>query len=986
MKRLPILILLFLSVGAALAQPAGRKELTEAANKYLRNYKVDNYVPVGRMQADSVLADDEERELRVYTNENFYSQPFTPESVKRIRKELIRQFPAPYNTYKLFVFDGKGQTIEELIPNVFREGDEDSSRLWGGISFSGIPWVTNLSRPYAPSHGLSGRHLFVWPSHGRYNKYGKWAWQRPYLFCTTEDLLTQSFVYPFLFPMLENAGAIVCCPRERDVQSAEAVVDNDANGRQGSYEEQSQTDCAWSTAPDSAFALPAGLLLDSIQPFRLGTARIVPATTRRTRLATATWTPRIPKAGRYAVYVSYPSRPNSVQDARYAVYHKGGRTLFRVNQQMGGGTWVYLGTFDFDEGSNRHGRVVLTNQSDYRGVVGADGVRFGGGTGQSERGEAGTSGLPRFLEAARYHTQWCGLPDTLYNTEGGLNDYTDDLRCRSNMLNLLGGGSPYMPHLQGRGVPFEMSLALHTDAGIRPDRSVYGTLAICTTADAEGVRQYGSGLSRAASADLGSILLASVTGDLSARLGTSWTRRELWDRNYSETRSPAVPSAILEMLSHQNYTDMKYAHDPEFKFLMARAVYKAVLRFVSHEHGEKRPAVQPLPVGNFAALLTDDGSAVELSWTPTLDSLEKSARPTAYVVYTKQDGGSFDNGRLVEGRTAITLPLSEGVQYSFKVTAVNQGGESFPSETLSAYKAPGEKNRLLIINGFRRVSGPARVETPDSLGFDLRKDIGVPYLYTTAFAGRQKGFDPRTAGSEGPGSLGYCGQELEGLTIAGNTFDYPETHGRAIAATPGHSYSSCSREAAVNGSVRLSSYAMVDYIAGLEKDAPQNLRPYKAFPKQMRDILGKYLEGGGSLLISGAYIASDMQLPAERQFTEGILKYRYAGTDTIPAASLGPDSISASPGYDNTVRGLNLRIPLRRTLSADHYFLQAPDALLPADPGAFTAFAYSSGLSAGIAYKGPAYRVIATGFPFECISDETIRKQAMGALIRFLTQ
>ena len=38
--------------------------------------------------------------------------------------------------------------------------------------------------------------------------------------------------------------------------------------------------------------------------------------------------------------------PGSVSDAKYLVFHKGGVTEFLVNQQIGGGTWVYLGTLN----------------------------------------------------------------------------------------------------------------------------------------------------------------------------------------------------------------------------------------------------------------------------------------------------------------------------------------------------------------------------------------------------------------------------------------------------------------------------------------------------------------------------------------------------------------------------------------------------------------------------------------------------------------
>ena len=51
----------------------------------------------------------------------------------------------------------------------------------------------------------------------------------PRLFCTTEDLFTQSFIIPYLIPMLENAGANVFTPRERDTQKQEVIVDNDGN-------------------------------------------------------------------------------------------------------------------------------------------------------------------------------------------------------------------------------------------------------------------------------------------------------------------------------------------------------------------------------------------------------------------------------------------------------------------------------------------------------------------------------------------------------------------------------------------------------------------------------------------------------------------------------------------------------------------------------------------------------------------------------------
>lgn len=970
--RIKTLLLFFLISIHGRTQTANPADVVK---DYFSTYTTSGYRPASSMGLDSLITDEELHEIRIYANESFCSQPLTSQNVKHIYQTLQRILPTPYNTYHLAVISRKGTLIEDLIPNLLRDKSADTSRLWGNTKYNGYPWVQNLSKPYQITRGLQNRHLFIWASHGRYFAGNIWKWQRPYLFCTTEDMFTQSFVYPFLFPMLENAGAIVGTPRERDYQTHEAIVDNDSPDRHGFYAETVQGDATWNASPDSSgFATPAQLLVDSVQPFRNGTFRYANATTRHTGLSTATWTPRIPQSGSYAVYVSYATRPNSVPDALYTVYHKGGRTQFRVNQQMGGGTWLYLGTFQFDAGCSQQGRVTLSNHSDHRGIVTADAVRFGGGVGQTERGTAGTSGLPRYLEAARYYAQWAGVPDTLFNTELGANDYADDLRARGHMLNYLGGGSVYQPQLTGLRVPFELSLALHSDAGYRTDKSIYGSLSICTSQDGEGNTFYTSGLSRLASRDFSALLLNNLTADLSSTFGTTWARRENWDRNYAETRMPGVPSAILEMLSHQNFLDMKYGHDPIFKFTLARSVYKSVLRFVSYEHGVKDCAVQPLPVHCFAASVTDDGTKVRLSWLPRTDSLESSAIPTGYIVYTKTDGGDFDNGTAVGNVNECLVNITPHTLYAFKVTAINDGGESFPSETLSAYYSPESSHKVLIVNGFNRLSGPACIETCDSLGFDLGRDIGVPYISTTAFSGRQQNFNPLATGITGPDGHGYSGQELMGHSIAGNTFDYPCCHGLSIAAVDGrYTFSSASSEAFSQPTFAAENYSVIDYIAGLQADFPYNLRHYQTFPPAVRKKLTDYLNNGGALLVSGSFIGSDnFNRKAERHFTEQVLKFKYDGT--------------AHADSTDFVNGLNMQFNIYRSPSSDHYAAQSPDAILPADAQAFSAFAYGGGQGAGVAYKGNSYSVISMGFPFECISDTAVRHAAMKAMLQFLTE
>ena len=310
--------------------------------------------------------------------------------------------------------------------------------------------------------------------------------------------------------------------------------------------------------------------------------------------------------------------------------------------------------------------------------------------------------------------------------------------------------------------------------------------------------------------------------------------------------------------------------------------------------------------------------------------------------------------------------------YSFKVTAANRGGESFPSEILSAYKAKREREKVLIINGFDRISGPAVINTPDKAGFDLEQDPGVPYLSNFSFCGVQSGFDRTQAGKEGKGSLGHSSSELEGMKIAGNTFDYPFIHGKAIQATGKYSFVSCSDEAVENGIVTLEDYPIVDYILGLEKEDASTKAYYKTFSSAMQRIISSYCQSGGNILVSGAYVGSDMNgTQGNREFTQRVLKYGYQG-------SL-PDKKS------NRINGLGRTISIPRLPNENNYAIPAPDCIVPVD-SAFPVFTYAPGnQSAGIAYKGN-YRTFVLGFPFESILSEADRAIVMAGILGFFTQ
>lgn len=908
------------------------------------------------------VVDNKNHTVTITLGEEFAQQDITEKLVNKTYKKIKKSLPRQYNKHKLIVM-ANGMPIEDYIPG--RKSDNEYDSYWDGIDYKGKPWVSNISKPNNISLGLSNRHIALWASHGRYydQKKGFWKWQRPNLFCTTEDLFTQTIVVPYLIPMLENAGATVFTPRERDWQTKEIIVDNDkgVSGEGSWYGEHTEKE-PWTDTGERGFGFRNGILRDGENPFTMGTARMI-RTTKKEDKAIAIWQPNFKEEGRYAVYVSYQTMPKSVDDAHYIVRHKGQETHFIVNQKMGGGTWVYLGTFDFDKGENPFNCVALTNQSKRKGVVTADAVRFGGGMGNIERG-GDISHMPRCLEAARYYAQWAGAPYSIYGNKTGTDDYAEDINTRSLMTNWLAGGSPYVPTKEGKKVPIELSLAVHSDAGYERDgKSLVGSLAICTTSFNDG--RLNSGISRFASQDFIEALRSNVTRDLSKKY-KRWNWRYLWDRNYSETRLPEVPSAIIETLSHQNFPDMKLGQDPNFKFTMARSIYKTILRYVSQMH--RRPCiVQPLQPHLFKATLTGDNK-VRLSWKAQDDELEPTAVPTSYNIYVAAGSGGFDNGTNVRG-TSYTMELEPGVMYRFKVTAVNRGGESFPTSTLSAYYQPGATKTAMVINGFSRLSAPAVRDNIHEQGFDIEEDAGVSYGLTAGWSGKQQCFNKSTMGSTEPNGLGYSGNEMAGNFVMGNTFDYVYTHADAIAATKKYNVVSCTSETVESGIVDLINYDVVDLALGLQKYDENSTVFYKSIPSMLRNKLSAYVLGHGKLIASGAYIGSDLQHDDERVWLESTLKVAYGG-------AIHTDTISG-------INGMGTEFDFYRQLNPTHYAATKCDVLMPVST-AFCPLQYANGMSAGVAYRGNDNATFTMAFPFECIIDRNKRLSIMNGILKFL--
>lgn len=975
----------------------------------------------------------------VHFNLFLSEQPLRKNDIDAIYELVRKHFPEKYKAHAdNFAIYSDGNKIEKLYSRAFPDTFNAEQVKVGKASESDFvkhsqqrsraPMTRNLSKAKQPTAGLQGRHIALWQSHGYYYEQSleRWEWQRSRLMTTVEDMYTQSYVLPFLVPMLENAGATVLLPRERDLQRNMLIVDN---GTQYYFEVEGKN--SWRSSQAPGFA-DRETLTEGDNPFKSGSARVVSCTLDNSELSTAFWRANVPQNGEYAVYVSYPEDKSANSNAYYWVRHNGGATRFEVNQQMCAGTWVYLGTFGFSSDSTSHG-VLLTNFGPPEKVVGADAVRFGAGMGNVARkpaetdedgkpiereykAEATTSGLPRFAEGARYYLQFAGMDENVYSPSMNQDDYRDDYRSRAEWVNALLGGTYRIPGSKGYNVPVDLALAFHSDAGLSMTDSIVGTLGIYTETSERSVK-YKNGADRIIARELVDIVQSQVVHDIKATYEPKWSRREIYSRNYYESRVPEIPTMLLELLSHQNFADMRLGLDPSFRFIASRAVYKGILKYLSYINNEDY-VVQPLPVKDFA--ISVNGNAANLEWQPRMDRLEDSSDPTGYIVYTRitdpaavtyngsepADGkDGFDNGTYVRGNGYSVL-MSPGKIYSFKVTAVNEGGESFESEILSAgINRSNPSDVIMVLNNFTRVAAPASFATADSsrAGFLDRVDAGVAYHREISYVGPMTEFDRSQpwVDDDNPG-FGASSYEYEGAVFAGNSFDYPLIHGAAIMKA-GYSFTSAAASAV--GRLDLSSYPAVDIIcgkqirtvAGVVRDSSaaalqQSLR-YVVFTPELMSALRKYTAAGGNILISGANIASDSHhfiydiktdaeyrrnvLESEIAFAKEVLKYSYMNYDATASG---------------LVKTVDNKLGIRRDSfyninnrpGKDVYCVEMADGLMP-EKNASTICRYGdSNISAGVAYKGKDYRCVSLGFPIEALTSTRQCDHIISTMLNFL--
>ena len=1009
--------------------------LTMSVNRALLE-RIPEHLNPGGLRVNSVKTDRGRKSAIVSLNENFTYLPVTNGLIDTLQRTVRSVLPDSISNFHVALNVG-GKSLAYYITKVDKLPAEHRRNPL---------FVSEVNPLASTAKGMDRDIIALWHSHGRYYKNGSWQWQRPLLFQTVEDMYPMGYVLPFLVPMLENAGAYVLLPRERDTNNVEVIVDNDTNDdghiySQPYYREKSGAR-AWTTGEYEGFIYDLPDFRDTENPFENGTYRQTTTVKKGGGESLAGWYADIPSDGEYAVYVSYKTLPNSTTDARYTVNYSGGSKEFIVNQKMGGSTWVYLGTFPLEEGySDTEPIVTLSNVTSGEAgtIVTADAVKIGGGMGNiarsprradvyydpstpldedsgyaeedeededesidddsdgessdqfdeadndlnqekkspnppasaTQRGPAPvfrTSGMPRFLEGARYWLHWAGFPEYVYSPYHGNDDYKDDYTSRGHWVNYLAGGSRVLPGQEGLNIPVDAVFALHTDAGKRADDSFVGTLGIYFT---QNGASYRDGTPRINSRMLTDMVMQQITNDIRRQYEPRWTRRSMWDKSYVEARVPEVPTTLIELMSHQNFADMQYGLDPTFRFTVSRAIYKGIARFLA-QRKDRELVIQPLPPRDFMIKETKKG-IYRLSWQPTPDPLEPTAKADKYIIMerTADDLGFH---KIAETHsTHFDIRVADHEIHSFRIIAANEGGQSFPSETLALKLAEAGQPTALIINGFTRISGPDHFSSDGNAGFDAESDFGVPYVKDISFTGYQTEFRRSAGEGFGRSNMNYATQ-----VVAGNTFDFAAVHGAAAAAA-GYGFVSTSAAPVENGKVSLSDYPVVDLILGKQKrtvvgpSGKQGVK-YAAFPDELVKKLDKYVADGGHLVVSGQFVATelyDMRSDSQEQkFARDVLGITKGETDRSKGGRLRTS--------DGRV------IPYSATLNEHHYIVETPDVLEPVSTDRTrTVLTFAdSGRPAGIEHSYGKGKATTISVPLETITEPDL----LGRLFKDLTK
>lgn len=626
-----------------------------------------------------------------------------------------------------------------------------------------------------PRGGLSGASIFVSAGHGWYYNTDrqKWVLQRGVSHGVLEDHSNAETVNQYLLPYLWNAGAGVYPVRERCMNPNMVVVDRGDEG----YRE----DGRWETEAN---------------PVAHGAEQRRTRTTRNTVTATASFTPTIPAAGIYGVYVKYDAATagKTTASARFIVRHTGGQSVWVQDLNRDGKTWKYIGSYHFAAGaSTEAGSVLVNNQTDKAGDwIVVDAVRFGGGMGDITRADT-TSGAPRWEESGELYAEFMGMTN-----------HAQDSRPYNQV-------SAMPMYAEWEAEPWEHGRSVYISWHSNASGSSSKARGLFSFIYSPDEWKKGDCFTGHRGGDLlGAAMHQGVIDQVHGAWDPEWRDGGVicrWLGEVNPRNNNSMPAALVEVGFFDEPNDAGYILDPTFRRRSAYGVYRGLLDYYRQNVPGFENA-RALPDTPTHLTLVQDGQGFLVTWdAPPSGTSTTGDAPTHYLVQRSRDGRGFETGYKTTTTSARLEGLPPGDTTFVRIVAVNEGGHSLPTEVLAVRMAQAATRRVLIVNAFDRLDRGLNTIEPN---------------------GAERGIlDRMNAGN-------YIVQYAEAIARSTNAFD------------------SASNESVADGRVNLANYRVVVWAAGRESTGTATINELE------RAVLDAYLAGGGRLILSGTDIAMDL--------------------------------------------------------------------------------------------------------------------------------
>ena len=216
-----------------------------------------------------------------------------------------------------------------------------------------------------------------------------------------------------------------------------------------------------------------------------------------------------------------------------------------------------------------------------------------------------------------------------------------------------------------------------------------------------------------------------------------------------------------------------------------------------------------------------------------------------------------------------------------------------------------------------------------------------------------------------------------------NTYDFIKQHGDAIHKN-GYTFDSASNEAIINGRVKLTDYAIIDWILGEEGSSTSS------FDETEQSLLKEFMKKGGRLFVSGSEIGYD--LVEQGSVSDNLFFEKFLKAEYISDAAAGKQGTYSVTGVSGSIFE-NMTITFDDGTHGT-YDVDWPDGIKPTSDASillhYENAEYDQKGGAGIAYTGGLDGSLFTGglvylsIGFETIYPDNSRKTIMGNILSYL--